>query len=102
MKITFQSLRDRDTDKLHEPDFYPWDGRQPIVYQSDDKPVHWVGGECVHGALEKVNLHGRFHVVLAFSEADLKNWIESYIEEKPHSALSLLADMMQLAVKELK
>ena len=71
------------------------------IYLPANAPVRWMGGERVHGVLNKINLHGSFDVVLEFEEAELENWIDSYIKEKPQEALTLLADKLQLAVKEV-
>ena len=116
MKITFMGW-DSGV-KVHTRGFRPWRGTVridaggfPNAYWqpgdsgpqvgSPDDPAKWAHGRFVPGKVEDLSLNGNYTVMFHFEEVELKNWIESYIAANPKEALTLLADMLQLAVKKV-
>ena len=65
--------------------------------------------EWRHGCVSSGNIDGLFRekgsdyeVELKFEDAELKNWLESYIAYEPGKALDLLVKMLPKAVAKLK
>lgn len=93
--------------KLHELGFRPWHGERnhwdgSLLYGSLGEPATWFSGRDVHGVLNGLSLHGNYEVDLRFEDAELENWLKSYIDTKPQEALVLIAKMLPLAVEKLK
>ena len=65
--------------------------------------------EWRHGCVSSGNIDGLFReeggdyeVELEFEDAELENWLESYIVYEPEKALNLLVKMLPKAVAKLK
>ena len=103
MKITFRSSRQRDSDQLHEPEF------TPLVFSKGGlergrpgQPAEWGPGGRVLGEIGTISLGKGIYVVnLEFEAAELKNWIQRYIEDDPREAMRLLAEMQAEATISL-
>ena len=100
MKITFRSSRQRDSDQPHEPEFTPLVfSKEYLVRGSPGQPAEWGPGGRVVGEIGPISLGKGIYVVnLEFEAAELKNWIQRYIEDAPREAMRLLVKMLQLAV----
>ena len=65
-------------------------------------PMEWLDGNIAGGDIHDLKLNGNYLVTLEFEDAELKNWLNKYIETKPQEALELFAEMLPLAVEKLK
>ena len=75
------------------------------TYGSEGTPMQWYLGRFSFGEIgrsKKLSLRGKYWVRLEFEDAELKNWIESYIKHKPEEALDLLVEMLPKTVAKLK
>lgn len=62
--------------------------------------MEWRFGRYSYGILNLNGrtLNGRYTVTFTFEDAELKNWLENYIDTEPQKALELLAEMLPRAV----
>ena len=110
MKISFEGCGPRGRGRYHEHgpkehDLRPhkvYDPGGESFYGTPGEPATWYSGRFVHGVLNGLSLRGSYEVYLRFEDAELENWLKSYIATKPQEALDLLAKMLPLAVEKLK
>ena len=65
-------------------------------------PMEWAFGSVSWGLIEGLKLNGKYRVSFVFEAAELKNWLKSYITEKPEEALDLIAEVLPQAVESCK
>jgi len=92
MKMIFRGRR-REAYR-HEHPITP--GRCGSAIPGD--PLVWQSATKAYGRIDEVRLSGNFHVQLNFEEAELRNWILVYVEERPEEALKLISEMQAAAI----
>lgn len=110
-KLSFHESAGREEPHDHEitPWVYPstpWTGNpeyHPMPASPGD-PMQWSLGCISKGFIRELfRKEGRTYVVtLEFEDAELENWLESYIVWKPKKALDLLVKMLPKAWDKLK
>ena len=68
---------------------------------SPGQPMEWGPNGHASGEIGKVRLNGRYFVSFKFEDAELRNWLKSYVTAKPEAALQLLAEMQAEATISL-
>ena len=87
----------------HKPEFTPlvgYDSRGSGHLGRPGQPIEW-GPNGAGGEISKVRLNGKYSVFFEFEYAELKNWIQRYIEDDPREAMRLLAEMQAEATISL-
>ncbi len=64
-------------------------------------PIEWSSATMARGRVKGLGLSGDFRIEFQFDEAELRNWLEKYIEEYPANGLKLVSEMQTKAIIRL-
>lgn len=84
----------------HRPPLYP---THPFAEKFFREHLEWWGGRYTRGILDLGQLRvralaGRCLATFTFEPAELRNWLENYIDTNPQEALELLAELLPKAL----
>jgi hypothetical protein len=96
MKLTFRGWRREVYPHVHKvialPSSYP---------QKPGRPLKWTTPTQARGRINGLALTGDFQVDFEFTEAELKNWLMTYLEEEPEKAFALISKAQVAAVNKI-
>ena len=96
MKLTFNRESHQETME------YKYHAK-PLIWQDSKPQQGWSGdGFTVVHIGNLINRGSDFRVVLEAEDGELETWLERYATTHPKEAISLLAQMLQLAVSKLE
>lgn len=100
MKITFRGWG-REVFP-HEVEVTPVKKANGTFYPADrGKSLRWDGALTAYGKVDGLALSGAFLAEFTFTEAELKDWLRSYLAEQPESALELIGSVQAEAIRRL-
>jgi hypothetical protein len=65
------------------------------------KSLRWSDGMTAFGKLNGLALSGAFLAEFQFTEAELKNWLRSYLSVEPERALELIRTVQAEAIRRM-
>lgn len=71
------------------------------ILQRPGRPLTWETPWKARGVLRNLALSGDFNVHFEFTEAELKNWLSTYIRDEPQKALELMSKVQLDAMRKL-
>jgi hypothetical protein len=63
-----------------------------------DDPLTWHAALGAFGKVNDLALSGSFLVTFTFSQEELRNWLQQFVQHKPEAAVRLLAEMQGEAI----
>lgn len=104
MKITFAGCNHNGKTRPPNP-FVPLikDNERTGHVGSPGSPMQWWDGLSAKGYLRNLDMStGEYFVEMEFQEAELKNWLKTYIEHHPAEALEMIAEVLSGIAAALK
>jgi hypothetical protein len=86
----------------HEVEVTPVTKTDGTFYPSERRrSLRWANGMTAFGKVEGLALSGAFLAEFTFTEAELRDWLRSYLAAEPDSALQLISSVQTEAIRRL-
>ena len=99
MKLTFRGWSREK--KAHPHVATPVRSKDHDYSEQPRGPLTWDSYQRVFAKLDGLGLSGDFLVEIELEEAELKSWLERFVDEKPERAIQVLARMQARAILAL-